>query len=60
MTQQPTHTTPLQDTYDNGECPDCGEPIPARFEGGEDCLNCGHVFHLDAEPGDCDPTLFDV
>lgn len=57
-TQTPQNTpTPLQQAYDDGVCPDCGEPIPASYEGGEDCAGCGHVFHLDTDPGICDPVL---
>lgn len=38
--------TELQSCYDEGVCPDCGEPIPSDYIGGEDCVNCGHVFYL--------------
>lgn len=31
----------------NGECPDCGEPIPDDAVSGEECSNCGHVFWHD-------------
>lgn len=36
--------TELQAAYDNGECPDCGEPIPDHLHDGDACLNCGHVL----------------
>ena len=36
----------VRDTYPNGACPDCGEPIPDAGEGAA-CANCGHVFWED-------------
>jgi len=33
----------VQDCYENGECPDCKETIPADATEGEECT-CGHVF----------------
>jgi hypothetical protein len=35
----------IKDSYENGECPDCGESIPAEMVSGGECANCGHVFH---------------
>jgi hypothetical protein len=35
---------PVKDTYEHGECPDCGEPIPDTVQAGDECVNCGHVF----------------
>lgn len=35
----------IKDNYDNGECPDCGQPIPDDCVEGESCINCGHVFY---------------
>lgn len=35
------------DSYENGECPDCGETIPIKAGEGEECANCGHVFWLE-------------
>ena len=34
----------VRDAYPRGECPDCGDKIPARAVEGGDCANCGHVF----------------
>jgi predicted RNA-binding Zn-ribbon protein involved in translation (DUF1610 family) len=34
----------VRESYENEECPDCGEPIPEGTEGGEECKNCEHVF----------------
>lgn len=34
----------LKDFYEDGLCPDCGEPIPDDAVEGEACHNCGHVF----------------
>lgn len=31
-------------SYD-GICPDCGEDISTEVSAGEECHNCGHVFH---------------
>ena len=30
--------------FENGECPDCGLPIPKNTKPGEGCKNCEHVF----------------
>jgi len=35
---------PVKESYENGECPDCGEPIPDDSDEGQACTNCGHVF----------------
>ena len=42
----------IQESYENGICPDCGEPIPDYIESGEECLNCGHVFFEDRDDDD--------
>lgn len=34
----------IKDSYPNGRCPDCGEPIPDDVVSGQECKNCGHVF----------------
>ena len=34
----------IKDNYDEGECPDCGDPIPDDMVDGGECANCGHVF----------------
>jgi hypothetical protein len=34
----------IKQSYLDGECPDCGEPILDNATEGEGCLNCGHVF----------------
>jgi predicted RNA-binding Zn-ribbon protein involved in translation (DUF1610 family) len=36
--------TPLQKSYTNAECPDCGESISAKAVEGDECPNCGHVL----------------
>jgi hypothetical protein len=36
----------LRDSYAEGECPDCGWPIPHNVREGDECQNCGHVFWL--------------
>jgi hypothetical protein len=38
--------TELQDAYDGGTCPDCGEGIPDSALPGHGCSNCGYVFTL--------------
>lgn len=43
-------TTPIQEQYDDGACPDCGLAIPDNAVEGSACANCGHVFN--AEGGD--------
>lgn len=35
----------MKKSYKNGECPDCGDPIPKRTSDGDECKNCGHVFY---------------
>ena len=35
----------IKDSYENGECPDCGKDIPDDVSGGDECSNCGHVFY---------------
>jgi hypothetical protein len=37
------------DSYPDGVCPDCQEPISTTTENGFDCKNCGHVFWEDIE-----------
>lgn len=37
----------LLSSYPDGNCPDCGEPIPEDAEDGDQCANCGHVFHTE-------------
>jgi hypothetical protein len=37
--------TKIADAYPHGVCPDCGETIPLTACAGEECANCGHVFH---------------
>jgi hypothetical protein len=41
----------VRDEYENGECPDCGDPIPEGAPNESDCENCGHVFSY-AQPDD--------
>jgi len=41
-----TESELIQNTYENSECPDCGEPIPDDVVSGQACTNCGHVFYL--------------
>ena len=36
--------SPVQLSYVNGECPDCGTPIPKGAEDGDSC-ECGHVLY---------------
>ena len=35
----------IKDSYENGECPDCGKNIPDDVSGGDGCSNCGHAFY---------------
>jgi hypothetical protein len=37
----------VRDTYPDGACSDCGEPIPVDAGAGSECANCGHVFWED-------------
>ena len=39
----------MRDYYENQECPDCGNPIAAETDWGDECANCGHVFAEDEE-----------
>lgn len=50
----------IRDNYPNGECPDCGEPIPSDADflndpEGQDCENCGHVFYSETQIDDALP-----
>lgn len=40
-----TSTAKLADNYENGVCPDCGEPITDEMVNGAECDNCGHIFY---------------
>lgn len=56
MTQQniPNEPTiPVASFYENGECPDCGEPITELAVDGDDCPCCGHVFWILRDDDDC-------
>jgi hypothetical protein len=46
----------MQAEYDNGECPDCGEPIPDYTDDGDNCTNCEHVFYRYRENDDAVPS----
>ena len=35
----------IKDTYPDGKCPDCFDPIPDHITDGDKCPNCGHIFH---------------
>lgn len=35
----------IQDSYQNKECPDCGEHIPDTAANGDKCSNCGHALY---------------
>lgn len=35
----------MQAECENGECPDCGEPITDGSDDGDNCTNCEHVFY---------------
>ena len=37
-------TNKIYNSYENGECPDCGEGIPKNVQEGDACKNCEHVF----------------
>ena len=39
----------IQDSYENGECPDCFKSIPDDMVEGGECNNCGHVFYKEKE-----------
>src|SRR5579872_6264961 len=34
----------IKHLYEDGECPDCGDPIPDNAVEGDNCGNCEHVF----------------
>jgi hypothetical protein len=40
----------IKDSYENGECPDCGEDIPNDVSNGDGCSNCSHVFYSPVKP----------
>jgi len=43
---------PIKQAYEDGECPDCGDPIPDDVAEGQACENCGHVFCLPKDNDD--------
>ena len=44
--QEELETKLILASYENSECPDCGEEIPEDVCDGEQCCNCGHGFFL--------------
>ncbi len=36
----------IKDSYPNGKCPDCKEPIPDNVTSGQTCKGCGNIFNL--------------
>jgi hypothetical protein len=38
--------SPLQASYKNAVCPDCGDPIRKFYKEGSACRTCGHVFWI--------------
>ena len=44
----------MREEFEDGECPDCGEPL-FEIEDGDECDNCGHVFHLSDDEPEFDP-----
>jgi len=49
----------IKDSYENGECPDCGEDIPDDVSNGDGCSNCSHVFYSPVKPDITEATLLD-
>ena len=49
----------IKDSYENGECPDCGEDIPNDVSNGDGCSNCSHVFYSPVKPDITEATLMD-
>jgi len=41
--------TELQESYENAECPDCGEAILDNYVEGDECPECGHVFTIETD-----------
>ena len=39
----------VRDSYEDGECPDCGLPIPENVVDGESCQNCSHIFYIEED-----------
>jgi len=52
-------TNIVKDSYENGECPDCGEDIPNDVSNGDGCSNCGHVFYSPVKPDITEATLME-
>jgi len=50
----------IKDSYENGECPDCGEDIPDDVSNGDGCSNCSHVFYSPVKPDITEATLEDT
>ena len=40
----------IKDSYEKGECPDCGEDIPNDVSNGDGCSNCSHGFYSPVKP----------
>jgi hypothetical protein len=47
----------IKDNYNNGECPDCNDPIPDDMVTGGECINCGHVFQDEYYPEELDNMI---
>jgi hypothetical protein len=43
--QEWSEATRIIESYDGGECPDCGDPISSEVTHGASCKNCEHVFN---------------
>jgi len=48
-------TNPLKSKFDDN-CPTCGWNIPDDVREGDECLECGYVFMMDAEPEPSEDT----
>jgi hypothetical protein len=47
-----TDAEKIKSQFQDGNCPDCGLPIPDGIVDGGDCLNCGHVFYVEVRSCD--------
>ena len=41
----------VHDSYPDGNCPDCGEPISEDAMPGDECSSCGFVFWGEGDDG---------
>jgi len=49
----------VKNAYEDGLCPDCGEPIPDGLVSGTACVNCGHVLWSEEDLDEFEDSIAD-